>query len=185
MALCVQRTSTLPVTRGATRAQRSNARKSFFSMDIRLSFYSCSLCIFGVGPVTETSLGEIPPVRIRGPLLAISVWPSGDTQIAATLRIPSTKPLPFSGPTSNKVVERASEAVPVLATTLRAYLVFKGTPVSGSMMWPADSFPRRLLGVCSEVETLFSHSMTWGSILLEGSLKCTSHPACPGGEPIP
>jgi len=59
----------------------------------------------------------------------------------------------------NSVVESASDADPVLATTLTANGVLTGRPSSGSIMCPAESLESRLGGVCSEVETLLSDSM--------------------------
>ena len=59
-----------------------------------------------------------------GPLDANSDLPSAETQIAATPAMVLTSSLPFSGPTSNNVVESASEAVPVLATTLTVKAFF-------------------------------------------------------------
>ena len=58
--------------------------------------------------------------NILGPLDTCSIWPSGETQIADTVGMPLTKALPLSGPSSSKVVESASDAVAVLATTLTA-----------------------------------------------------------------
>jgi len=112
------------------------------------------------------------------------VCPSDETQMAATAAIFLTSSFPFSGPSKSSVVDRASDAVPVLATALTANCVLTGTPLSGSMMWPADSRPSRLGGVCSEVETLLSDNMTWGSTLFDGSLRCTNQPVCSGGAPI-
>ena len=87
-----------------------------------------------------------------------------------------TKALPFVGPRSSKVVDNASDADAVFETALTAKSVFKGNPVSGSMMCPAEPFPSKLGAVCSDVDTLSPLSKTCGSILFEGSLKCMSHP---------
>src|ERR1700737_1113139 len=96
--------------------------------------------------------------------------------MAATSVSLLTNSVPLEGPTSNNVVESASEAVAVLATTLTANGVFSGRPLSGSRVGPADCVPgSKLAGVCSEVETLLFDSLTCGSTLLEGSLRCTSH----------
>ena len=110
--------------------------------------------------------------------------PAGEIQIAAVSGIELTRRCPFSGPTRNRVVERASEAVAVFATALTATVVLTGAPVSGSMMCPAELIPIRLAGVCSEVETLLSESQTCGSIFPDGSLRCTSHDDWPGGDPM-
>jgi hypothetical protein len=97
--------------------------------------------------------------------------------MAETSAILLIKALPFIGPRSSKVVDNASDTDAVFDTALTANAVFRGIPVSGSMIWPAESFPSKLEAVCSDVDTLPSLSMTCGSILFEGSRKCTSQPA--------
>ena len=91
--------------------------------------------------------------------------------------------LTFSGPTSNNVVESASEAVPVLATALTAKGVLSGAPLSGSIMCPACSGDRRLGGVCSEVETLLSDSMTCGIHPVRRISQMHRPAGLPGGVP--
>ncbi len=127
----------------------------------------------------------LSPRRICGPVVAVSVSPSAEIQIAAASASDFTIAFPFAGPTSSSVVDSASDAVPVFATMLSAYFVFNGFPLSGSMMCPAVSIPTRLAGVCSDVDTLFSRNITCGSMWFDGSRKCTSHALFLGGAPIP
>ena len=67
--------------------------------------------------------------------------------------------------------------------TLTANSVSVGLPVSGSIICPAESCASKETAVCSDVDTLSSLSMTCGSILFEGSLKCTSQAVWPGRRP--
>src|SRR2546421_12349647 len=98
--------------------------------------------------------------RICGPLEAASTCPSGEIQIAAVPGMALTNSLPFFGPNSNRVVESASEAVAVFATALTAMAVFTRKPLSGSIMWAAESFSSKISAVCLEDVTLFSSIMT-------------------------
>src|SRR5436309_4798244 len=105
------------------------------------------------------------PKRICGPLITVSSRPSGAIQIAETSAMRPSRTLPCAGPSSSNVVERLSDIIPVFAMTLTANSVRNGCPVPGSIICPGESF-RSIDGMlCSEVETLSSLSMTWGSIL--------------------
>src|SRR5215471_20726175 len=121
---------------------------------------------------------------ISGPQDVVAVSPVGATQRAAEPGIFSIIFFPAEYPTSRSVVESASDAVAVVAITLTAYGESTGRPVAGSIMCPAELFCSRLGGVCSEVERLFSDSITRGSTRAEGSRRRTSHPGCPLGAPM-
>jgi hypothetical protein len=135
-------------------------------------------------PGCFATLLSFGPVTIIGPLETVYDSPSGAIQIAAIPLIFCSMLPPSCGPSSNNVVESASDAVAVFATTLTANLVLKGIPLPGSIMCPAEEFASRLGGVCSEVEMLASDSIVVGSTFRDGSRMCTAHPVSPGGDPI-
>jgi hypothetical protein len=79
-------------------------------------------------------------------------------------------------------VESPSVIIPLFAITLTAEFGFQGLPGFGIRQYDRPYCPAEDGAVCSEVELLSSRSMTCGSILREGSRKCTSHAALTGGK---
>src|SRR5262249_36852724 len=110
---------------------------------------------------------------ICGPPITVSISAVGEIHIADTLGICLIRTFPLVGPSTSKLLDSPSAIVPLFAMPLTANSVFKGFPVSGSTIWPVE-VPSREGAVCSDVETLWSLSMTCGSMMREGSLRCNS-----------